>query len=763
MSDFAVLGKSYPRIEAREKVTGHTKYASDVYLTGMLMCKLLTSTRSHARIVKMDTAKAEELPGVRGIVTGEDFPDARFAVSPGWLRDRKIMVRDKVRFLGEPIAAVAADDETTAQEALDLIEVEYEDLEAVIDPLETIRVDAPVIHPDLPSYDGSVFSLGGNICNLAESDRGDVDQAFSDADHVFEDTFRSQAVNQGFIEPMACVANFDANGRLTVWTSTQGPYLVRAQLGTVLGIPRGRIKVVPMEVGGSFGAKYRLALEAYPSRLASKTGRPVKLVATRKEMFTINGPRLATNIYLKTGVTKDGRAIAREAYTVFDVGGYMGPGPDTGVSQGLGAYNIPNYRLRSYGVYTNKIFAGSYRASGAADMDFAVESHMDIIARKLRFDPVDFRTKNAVKEGDTMVGGLIMPQNGMMQTILAVKERMGLPKKLEEGRGVGIAVNQWRNSSGPSTAAINLSEDGSFSLLVGSVDLTGSDTALAQIAAETLGTSLDQVVVPDRDTDLTSYNAPSAGNRTLYSQGKAVQMAAEDARQKLFDLAAGRLGVSPDALACRDGRVYVEDNPSQGLTLGQLARMAVMSRAGPITGVASLSSLPYVPSCGTQAVEVLVDKKTGQVKVTRFVQAQDVGVAINPSAVEGQMEGGAVQGIGRALTEEILFDPSTGRVRNPSLATYLLPLATDLPPIESIVVEVPCPDGPFGARGAAEVSGFGPPAAIANAVHDAVGVRIKDLPITAEKVLAALQGQATSEVQVDVDALRSIGVQSVER
>ncbi len=750
MADYQVLGKNHIRVDALEKVTGKATYAGDVYLPGMLMCKVLTSTRSHARIVSIDTSPAEALPGVRGVITGKDYPDAWFG--SGALKDRRIMARDEVFYIGEPVAAVAADDEVTALEALELIVVEYRDLQFVVDPLQAISGKSVDIHPDLEEFEGYGFALGGNNCTMLDADRGDVEQGFEESDLIVEETYHTQPINQGFLEPMACVADVEANGRLSIWASTQGPYQVRSQLAAVLDMAIGNIKVTAMEMGGGFGAKLRLAMEAFPALLAMKTGRPVKLVNTPEETFTLNGPRLETNIYLKTGVTKDGLILAREARSIFDVGAYLGAGPNSGVGHGLGAYNIPNFRLRSYGVYTNKIFVGSYRASGVADMTFATESHTDVIAHKLGMDPLEFRMKNALREGDTSGNGAAIPENGLMETL---KERMGLPKKMEEGRGVGISVGEWRSGSGPSTAAISVNEDGTVSMLTGSVDISGSDTPLAQIAAESLGLRLDQVVVAKRDTDMAPFTGPSDGSRIVYSQGKVVQMAAEDAKSKLLDLAAGRLGVPADALECAGGQVYVQDNPPQSMGLGQLARMSLSSRGGPIVGTASLSSLPYAPVFNAQGAEVIVDQETGRVRVTRFVQAQDVGKAINPMGVEGQLEGGAVQGIGRALSEEILIDPETGQIRNPSLATYLMPLSVDMPDIENILVEVPSADGPFGARAVAEPPGFGPPAAIANAIYDAVGVRIKTLPLSAERVLAAIQGRDADEYQMDLAGLRA--------
>ena len=752
MADFQTIGKSHIRVDALEKVTGKATYAGDVYLPGMLMCKLLTSTHSHALIKSIDTSAAEALPGVRCVITGKDYPDAWFG--SGAMKDRRVMARDEVFYIGEPVAAVAADDEVTALEAVELIKVEYEGIKNVVDPLEAISGRSVDVHPNLEDFEGFGFALGGNNCTMLDADRGDVDQGFKDSDVIVEETYHTQPISQGFLEPMACVADLQANGRLDIYASTQGPYQVRAQLASVLDRPISNIKVTAMEMGGGFGAKLRLALEAFPALLSIKTGRPVKLINTREEAFTLNGPRLETNIYLKTGVTKDGKILARETRSIFDVGAYLGAGPNAGVGHGLGAYSIPNFKLRSYGVYTNKIYVGSYRASGVADMTFATESHTDVIAHKLAMDPMEFRIKNALSEGDTAVNGSAIPKNGLMETMLALKEKMGLPKKLEEGRGVGISVGEWRSGSGPSTAAISVNEDGTISLLTGSVDISGSDTSLAQIAAEALGLRLDQVVVAARNTDMAPFTGPSGGSRIVYSQGRAVQNAAEDAKAKLLELAADRLGVPADALECAGGAVYVQDNPPQSMDLGQLARMSLSSRGGPIIGTASLSSLPYAPVFNAQGAEVIVDQETGQVRVTRFVQAQDIGKAINPMGVEGQLEGGAVQGIGRALSEEILIDKETGKVRNPSLATYLMPLSVDMPEIENILVEVPSADGPFGARAVAESPGFGPPAAIANAIYDAVGVRIKTLPLSAERVLAAIQGRTEDEYTVDADELR---------
>ncbi|HEY7491550.1 MAG TPA: molybdopterin cofactor-binding domain-containing protein, partial [Candidatus Tectomicrobia bacterium] len=501
-------------------------------------------------------------------------------------------------------------------------------------------------------------------------------------------------------------------------------------------------------------AKLRLCVEAYPTLLALHTGKPVKLIATREETFTLSGFRLPTIVYLKTGVRHDGAIVAREAISIFDMGAHLGAGVQSGVSHTLGPYNIPNYRMRSYAVYTNKIWAGSYRASGVADVTFAVESHTDIIARRLGLDPWEFRKQNAFQEGDLALQGGKIPRNGLHETLETIKHRLAWPRPSAPGSGVGLAMCQWRSGSGPSTASVSIQEDGTVSLLTGSVDITGTDTVFAQIAAETLGVKVEDVVIAKRDTDLAPFTGPSGGSRIIYSQGKAVQMAASDARDKLLALAAPHLDVQPGMLTCAAGRVYVTETPERGFALGQLARLSLTAASGPIMGTASLSAMPFAPIFSTQAAEVRVDRETGKVRVVRFVQAQDVGVAINPMAVEGQIDGGAVQGIGRAITEEVVL--KDGKILNPSLTTYLMPMAADVPSVENILVQVPTDDGPFGARAVAEPPGFGPPAAIANAIEDAVGVRIKELPLSAEKILQALQGEPPEPFELDHDLLQQL-------
>jgi CO/xanthine dehydrogenase Mo-binding subunit len=752
MSEDTIVGKNLPRLDAVDKVTGRMSYTGDLYAPGMLMAKVLKSTKPHARVLSIDTSRAKALPGVRAVLTGQDAPDVHFG--NGAVKDKRIFARDKVRYIGEPIAAVAAVDEMTALEAIGLIEVTYEDLPVVADPIQALQPNAPLVHQDLPSYDGFKAGMGGNVCTTLSAERGDVEAAFAQADHIFEDTFRSQGIHQGYLEPMACVANATPSGRIDVWTSTQAPYQIRATLAAVVNRPVSRIRVIPMEMGGGFGAKLRLLVEAYPVLLSIQTGRPVKLVASREETFTLSGFRLPTIVYIKTGVMQDGTIVARESISIFDMGAHLGAGVQSGVSHTLGPYHIPNYRMRSYAVYTNKIWAGSYRASGVADVTFAVESHTDIVARHLGLDPWHFRKHNAFNAGDIAIQGSPIPQTGLHETMDAIKTHMNWPQKTQIGSGLGLAMCQWRSGSGPSTASVSIQEDGTASVLTGSVDITGTDTAFAQIAAQVLGIDIDKVVVTKRDTDLAPFTGPSGGSRITYSQGKAVQMASEDARDKLVALAADMLDVQPQMLACANGRIYVSDDPQIGLDMGQVARYSLSAASGPVIGNASLSAMPFAPIFSTQAVEVKVDTETGTVNILRFAQAQDVGVAINPMAVEGQIDGGVVQGIGRAMSESVVIE--NGDILNPSLTTYLMPMAADVPSVENILVQVPTEAGPFGARAVAEPPGFGPPAAIANAIEDAVGVRIRDLPLSADKVLQALQGEQPEPFTLPADLLTKL-------
>ncbi len=737
---YSVVGKRVPRVDAVDKATGRSIYGSDIYLPGMLYCKILSSPHPHARIKKIDTSKALEVPGVKAVMTADDAPDVPYGTT-GQIRDRSFMARDRVRFVGEPIAAVAAIDEDVAEYAVSLIEVEYELLPAVFDPLEAMKEGAPLVHEKIEEYVGSTGMRKGNICSLLTAERGEVEKGFAEADFVVEGTYRSQPINQGYMEPMACAAQVEPSGRVTVWTTTQGPYAIRNTLAETLNIPMNRIKVIPLEIGGGFGAKLRCSFEHFCVILSEKTGgKPVKMISTREENFTAIGPRLECVATIKTGVKKDGSITARQVHAVYDTGAYLGPGVGSGVGHSTGPYMIPNFKAESYAVYTNKVWAGSYRASGVADMVFAVESHMDEVAEKIGMDPLDFRLKNLLKEGDRSLTGEIIPSMGLKEMADAARKNSNWDsRKGEEGWGIGTAFSDWKSGTGPSTATVSLNEDGTVSILTGTVDIAGSDTSLAQIVAETIGVPFEKVVMAKKDTDSAPFNGPTGGSRVVYSAGRTVLQAAQEAKDKVLRFAADLLEASTDDLEVVNERVQVKGSPEKGRSLAEIARLSSTSKYGSIMGQAALSQLPFAPIYNQVIVEIKVDKETGMIKVLKFTQAQDLGFAINPNSVEGQMEGGAVQAIGRALYENYVFND--GKPMNPSLTTYLLPLAPDIPPMDTIMIETGSKEGAFGAKAVAEPPGFGAPAAIANALYNATGIRIRELPLSPDKVRAALKAK----------------------
>ncbi|MSQ15061.1 MAG: xanthine dehydrogenase family protein molybdopterin-binding subunit [Dehalococcoidia bacterium] len=736
---YAVVGKRVPRVDAVDKATGRSIYGSDIYLPGMLHCKILSSTQAHAKIKKIDFSKALAVPGVKSIITAADVPDIMYG-TVGNIRDRSFMARDRVRFIGEPVAAVAAIDEDVAEYAVSLIEVEYEPLPAVFDVLEAMKEGAPLVHEKLQEYEGSTGLRKGNICSLLTATRGDMDAGLSEADFIVEGTYRSQPINQGYMEPMACAAEVEPSGRVTIWTTTQAPYAIRNTIAETLQLPMNRVKVIPLEIGGGFGAKLRVSFEAFCVILSQKTGRPVKMISSREENFTAIGPRLECVATIKTGVKKDGTITARQVHAVYDTGAYLGPGVGAGVGHSTGPYRVPNFKAESYAVYTNKIWAGSYRASGVADMVFAVESHMDEVAACIGMDPFDFRLKNILEEGDRSLTGEVIPTMGLREMGEAAKTGSNWnTRKQEDGWGIGVAFSDWKSGTGASTATVSLNEDGTVSVLTGTVDIAGSDTSLSQIVAETIGVPFEKVVMAKKDTDAAPFNGPTGGSRVIYSAGRTVLQAAQDAKEKVLRLAADVLEANQDDLEVVNERVQVKGSPDKGRSLAEIARLSSSSKYGSIMGQAALSQLPFAPIYNAVVVEIKVDKETGMIKVLNFTQSQDLGFAINPNSVEGQMEGGAVQAIGRALYENFIFDK--GKPVNPSLTTYLLPLALDVPPMSTIMIESVSKEGAFGAKAVAEPPGFGAPAAIANALYNATGIRIRDLPLSPDKVRAALKAK----------------------
>ncbi|MCL5959883.1 MAG: molybdopterin-dependent oxidoreductase [Chloroflexi bacterium] len=753
---YSVIGKRMPRVDGLEKATGVAVFTDDIVLPNMLHGKILRSRYPHARILSIDTSRAEELPGVRAVVTAKDAPEVNYGP---WLRDQTVFARNKVRFLGEEVAAVAATDLDTAEEALDLIQVNYEELPAVFDPFEALRSGAPAVHEDLDNYESLYPMLKhGNVCSTTKFYHGDVDKAFADSYLVVEDTFKTQSVHQSYMEPRVVVAVFDASGRLTVWTSTQSVYTTIGLLAVALQMPMTKIRCIAPRVGGGFGGKMDPLIEPFAALLARKAKKPVKIALTREEELIGTNPRHACTTHLKLGVGQEGVFQALEADIVYDGGAYAHEGPgvtDFGAIRVRGPYKVPNVNIVSRCVYTNKTVAGAFRGYGNPQVSFARESLLDVAAEKLGMDPVEFRLKNLVSRGDSIVTGQVLHSVGIRDCLTKATERAGWGKPpTKADRAIGFACLEHTAGILASAAFLKINEDGTVLVLTGAIEIGGGQqTILAQIAAEELGVPLEHIGMVMGDTDATAYDWATVASRTTYNVGNAVKIAATDAKKQLLEMAAERLEARVEDLEIVDAIISVKGAPDRGVSVREVSFDAHYHKGGPILGRGSF--YPEEPSrdpsimagvatalwpthiYGTQVAEVEVDRDTGQVKVVNMVAAHDVGTAINPLNIEGQIEGGLTIGLGYALSEEILFDG--GKTLNPSLIDYKLPTAADVPPIEPIIVEDYDPTGPFGAKGVGEPGLVATAPAIANAVYRAVGVRIKDLPITPEKVLRALK------------------------
>lgn len=754
------LGLRLPRPDAPEKVTGRTQYVADLQPRGLLHARLLRSPHAHARIVRLDVSKARALPGVRAVLTAADIPN--LSARPA-NRIQAILARDEVVFAGQPVAAVAADELAIADEALELIEVEYEVLPAVLDPVAAMQPDAPPVaapgaavdrrealaHSSVAVQQEDEGPHHPNIASRSRFTKGDVAAGFAASDLVIERTYRVPMVHQGYLEPHAVLAAWDASGQLTIWSSTQGQFATRAEVAEVLGLPETQVKIIPMECGGGFGAKIRALCEPIAALLARATGRPVRYVMTRREELIAGTPAPAITIRLKTGVKRDGALLALEAETIVDAGAFAGAVLTMNAVMLGSLYRWPNYDIRGYEVLTHKPSIAAYRAPTSPQTTFALDSQMEEIARALGLDPVEFRLRHVAEAGDPMTHGKPWPPHGFKQVLRAVAEHPFWKEREawkasggRDGRGLrgtGLAVGGWVPGLQPASASVRLNSDGTLNVLTGSVDISGTHVALAQIAAAAFGIAAERVRVTSGDTDSAPFAGVAAGSKTVYTVGSAVLEAALDARRQTLEIAASELEASPDDLDILDDRVVVRGVPERAIPLARIGKLTsdYMSRYRPVLGRGSIAITEQAPAFSAQLARVEVDPETGAVRLDGYVVAQDVGRAINPLAVEGQMQGGSVQGLGMGLTEGLLFDEQ-GRVRNPSLLDYRQLTAADLPDIETIIVEVPAPAGPFGARGVGEPSIVPGPAAVANAIADATGARITELPITPERVALAL-------------------------
>ncbi len=744
MAEFSVLRTSVSRVDALDKVTGKAQFSADVILPEMLYARALRSPLPHARIKRLDFSKARALAGVKAVVIAEDVPGLQGkgeVLSPMM----PTLAKERVIFEGQPVAVVAAETIEIVEAALDLIEVEYEPLPYVLDVLEAMKPDAPLVYTtvfnkNVPGKE----NIPTNVFLSWETLKGDVDKAFQEADIILENTYRTQTMHQGHLELRASVADVDLNGKLTVWTDNQGIFKARELIAEYLKLPYHRVKVMPAEVGGAFGGKEHQQLAPLAALLALKCRRPVKMVMTREEVFKATRPAAASVFKMKMGVKKDGSLIAIQTDIIFDYGVSTGmPGMNAfnfAANNGLSLYNVPNLKINCYDVLTHKAPSGPYRAPTATQTCFAVESQMDLMAKALGMDPLEFRNKNASVKGDLMVDGSSFGKIGFKQTIKSMQDYLsGHPAPKGQHQGRGIAAGLWITHANGSAAHVNINEDGTVAVAVGSTDVSGTRTTLAQMAAEVMEVPFERVVIVAGDTETTPYSAITAGSMTTRTMGIAVCRACQDAKDQLCKKGAQKLKLKVDEVEYSRGRVQVKGQPEKFLTLSDLARMPFGSVGmGAITGrgAGDLGS-EATPVFAVQAADIEVDPETGKIKVLDFVIAQDTGVAVNPKILEGQMQGSVVQGLGWALSEGYVYQD--GLLKNSTFLDYRMPTAADVPYIKTLLVEEASGTEPFGLRGAGEPPLVPSLATIANAVHNAVGIRLTAVPMTPEAVLKKIK------------------------
>ena len=756
---YRVLGTRPIRHDGLEKVTGAAKYGADTRLPGMLYGKILRSPHAHARIRSIDTGKAEALPGVAAVTTSRDFPliDAHpidFAQMLGNARlvAEHVMARDKALFKGHAVAAVAAVNAHIAEQAARLIEVDYEVLPTVLTLHDALKADAPPLHDNMTTHfrverfaRGDDTGVNGNIAGHIQHKLGDVEKGFAKAHVIVEREFETETVHQGYIEPHASTAVWSPEGRLTIWTCTQGAFGIRSETAAVLAIPESNVRVIPTEIGGGFGGKLTCYLEPVAAVLSRKSGRPVKIVMDRKEEFEGTGPTSATFQRCKIGATRAGKITAVELYMAFEAGAFPGSPVGAATQAATGAYSIENQLINGYDIVCNKQKVQAYRAPGQPQGTFAVEPVIDELAEKLGLDPMEFRLMNATQEGDRMPTGVPLARIGIKDMEEAMKAHPHYSAPLDKpNQGRGVAVGFRMQGGQSSSATINVNSDGTINLITGSVDIGGTRTAVAMQAAEVLGLRAEDVAPTVADTDAIGYTTPTWGSRTTFDTGLAAIAAAEDVKRQMCARAAMIWETLPEDVDLQDGIFVSSKNPTDRLTFKELAGR-LLRTGGPITCSASCPNTTGLgPIIAGNIVDVEVDPETGKVDVLRCTAFLDAGTAVHPSYVEGQMQGGTVQGIGWALNEEYFYNDD-GTMLNSSFLDYRMPTSLDLPMIDTVMVEVPNPRHPFGLRGVGEAPIIPPLAALSNAIYDAVGVRLRKLPMTPGSILEALEEKKAAQ------------------
>ncbi len=754
--EFNVVGTRPIRHDGNDKVTGRARYSADITLPRLLHGKILRSPHAHARIKSIDASRALALPGVEAVVTAADFsqPRGRIAdlgegamANPKWISNN-CLASEKALYKGHAVAAIAATSLHLAEHAISLIDVDYEVLQGVTDVLEAMKDDAPVLHERLANLENANIRPGGlrddddtekatNISNHFFFELGDTDQGFKDADIVVEREFRTATVHQGYIEPHSATAMWGEDGKLTIWCSSQGHFQIRDLTGLVLGVPVSQIKVIPMEIGGGFGGKTVIYLEPVAAVLSKKTGRPVKVSMGRAEVFEATGPTSGSYIRVKIGANKEGMITAADITMMYEAGGFPGSPINQACQCVMTPYNIANGRIEGYDVVVNKPKAAAYRAPGVPAAAFAAESVIDEICEKLGIDPLEFRTKNASKEGSRRIPGPVLQKVGYLETLAAAMDTEHYKTPLEgPNRGRGVAAGFWFNGTGPACATASVNADGTVSLIEGSPDIGGSRASMAMQVAEVLGLPAEDVHPTIGDTDSVGYTSLSAGSGATFKSGWACYEAATDIKQQLIQRAARIWDVSPDDVEYTDGVASHKSDSELKLTFKQLAGRLI-GTGGPVVGRGNVNPAGVGNSFAVHIVDVEVDPETGKVAVLRYTALQDVGKAIHPSYVEGQIQGGVVQGIGWALNEEYVYNKS-GVMDNSSFLDYRMPTSLDLPMIDTVIVEIANPGHPFGLRGVGEVCIVPPMGAMANAIYNAIGVRMDVLPMSPGNVLEAL-------------------------
>lgn len=740
--EFKVIGTRPIRHDGADKVTGRAIYGADVQLTGLVHGRILRSPHAHARIKTIDTSEAEQVPGVLAVATSADFPDpedkiahlGEGAVNLTYL-GANCLARGKVLYRGHAVAAVAAVTPHVADEALRKIKVEYEPLPAVTWVLDAMKEDAPLLHENLRTDAmGQKSEQPSNVAVHLHFEQGDIERGFAEADVVVEREFCTATVHQGYIEPHVSTALWNEDGHVRIWTATQGAFTCRQQTAELLQIPVSHVTVIPCEIGGGFGGKIAVYLEPVAAVLSRKCGRPVKIVMPRNEVFEGTGPTPGSFIRVKLGATKDGRLTAGQAWLAYDAGAFPGGVIGPGCMCVFSCYELPHAVVDGYDVCLNKPKTQAYRAPGATQAAFACESVIDELAEKLGLDPFEFRLKNAVKEGSRRVDGPVYPRIGLIETLEAARASEHWNAPLEgKHRGRGMAAGFWFNAALKSSVSAHVNPDGTVKLLEGSTDIGGSRASLAMQLAETLGIAAEEVHPMVVDTDSVGYTDVTGGSRVTFATGLAVYEAGLDIRRQMAERAAMLWECEPKNVMV-EGDVYSCNDKS--MTFKEIAAN-LHKTGGGVVGRATVSPEGSTNGFGCHIADVEVDPDTGKVRILRYTVVQDAGKAIHPSYVEGQMQGGAVQGIGWALNEEYFFD-AQGAMKNASFLDYRMPTCLDVPMIETIIVEVPNPDHPYGVRGVGETPIVPPPAAIANAIHRATGVRMTELPMSPPRLWKAI-------------------------